>query len=83
MVNDDYVLLGVESLFLIKHSEVFFFYVNVCVVSRLFLRFTLYCEISKASYTKVTSKDYNLGQTALTLTICFRLRTNTPLENGA
>lgn len=32
-MNSDYVLLGVASLFLIKHCEVFFFYVNVCVLS--------------------------------------------------
>ena len=37
-LNSD-VLLGVESLFLVKHSEVFSLYVNVCVQSCLFLRF--------------------------------------------
>ena len=80
-LNSD-VLLGVESLFLVKHSEVFSLYVNVCVQSCLFLRFIWYCEICEASYIKVTWNDYSPGQTVSTLIICLCLRTNTPLRNS-
>lgn len=52
------------------------------IVNRLFIKFTLYYKINKTNYTKITSKNYNLKQTTLTLTIYFYLKTNTPLKNN-